>query len=159
MEPILTTLAAQQHWAERWVPGSVGLLLTGAPILLLVRLIILGNACRSWPTVPGVVTGSARVVRITSPRVKLVYAKVTYRYSVDGETRYGQNLRYGHSIEANSAIADRILADYPVGKEVSVRIRGRESVLLSGPSGWLFVYLPIAAFLFCGILYGLVTGT
>lgn len=159
MESILSVLLAQQHWAERWIPGSVGLLLTGTPIVLIVRQILLGYACHKWPTVPGVITSSERIVRVTSPRVRMVYARVSYRYEVNGETRLGQNLRYGHAIEANASTADRILAEYPVGREVNIRVKGQESVLLPGPSGWLFVYLPLLAFVFGAIVYALVTGT
>lgn len=159
MESILNSLAAQQHWAERWVPGSIGLLITGAALVWLLSQLILGYAACRWPRAPGVITASWNETRVPSHRTIHVFAKLTYTFTVDGEERWGNTVQFGHNIEAGVLRARELLAEYPEGTEVVIRYRGKRSVLIPGPSTWLFVWTPLVAFVFGTILYALVTGT
>lgn len=157
---LLAVVAASSvHPAERWIPGSVGLLLTGIPLVLLMRELARGYATYGWKSAPGKVVASRKVIRWPSHRIKNAFAEITYTYTVDGESRTGQRIRYGHGIEAGQGTADDLLRRFPTGAEIQVRYRGKESTLLPGPSRWLYLYLPLVAFIFGGILYGLMTGT
>lgn len=146
-----------QHWAEVWIPGSVGLILTGAPICFLLRLIFLGFASRNWPTVPGKVIEARHIERRPSNRVLHGFARITVEYEIEGRLYRTTNLRYGHGIEANTLLAKDLIEAHPEGTEVNVHVRGKEAVLLPGPSGWLFIYVPLCLFVFGAILYGLIT--
>lgn len=148
-----------EHPAERWIPGSFGLLITGIPLLFLIRELIRGYLAYGWKKVPGEIIESKSEVRWPSHRVKHVFARIRYRYQVEGESRIGDLVRFGHAIEAGEGAAKKLLREYPVGREVQVRVRGKQSVLLPGPSGWLFIWIPLVAFIFGGILYGLISGT
>lgn len=147
------------HWAERWVPGSIGLLITGASLAWLLRELVLGYASYQWPRAPGVIKASRNETHIPSHRTIHVFAKLTYTFTVDGEERWGNTVQFGHSIEAGKVRAREILAEYPAGKEVTIRYRGKYATLLPGPSTWLFVWTPLVAFVFGAILYALITGT
>jgi hypothetical protein len=147
------------HWAERWVPGSIGLLITGASLAWLLRELVLSYASYQWPRAPGVIKASWNETRVPSHRTIHVFAKLSYTYTVDGEERLGNTFQFGHSIEAGKVRAREILAEYPAGTEVMIRYRGKYATLLPGPSTWLFVWTPLVAFVFGAILYALITGT
>lgn len=147
------------HWAEIWVPGSIGLLLSGVPLFQFVRLMFLGWASLRWPTTTATITKSQIEERQLSPRVKLTFAKVAYRYEIAGDIRNSDHIRFGQFIEANAHVARSVVAKYPLGSTVNVRVSGSRSVLEPGSSGWLFLLIPLLAFLFGGVLYGLITGT
>lgn len=148
-----------QHWAEVWIPGSVGLILTGTPICFLLRLIYLGFASRSWATVPGKVVEARHIERRPSHRILHGFARIAIEYELEGRLCRTTNLRYGHGIEANTGMAQKLIQAYPVGTEVEVRVNGNEAVLLPGPSGWLFIYLTLCMFVFGAILSSLIAGT
>lgn len=147
------------HWAETWVPGSIGLLITGAALAWLLKQLYLGFASFQWPRAPGVVSASWNEGHVPAHRSLHVFAKLTYTYIVDGEERWGDTVQFGHSIEAGVLRARQLLADFPEGTEVTVRYSGKRSVLLPGPSTWLFIWTPIVALIFGTILYELLTGT
>jgi len=147
------------HWAERWIPGSVGLLITGIPLFFLLREVVRGFLTYGWATASAEITESQKVIRWPSHRFKNAYALISYRYEVNGESRVGNRIRFGGGIEAGEATADGLLRKYPLGSKTTIRYRGKESVLLPGPSGWLFVWIPLVGFIFGGIIYGLITGT
>lgn len=147
------------HWAERWVPGSIGLLITGSALAWLLWQLVLGFASYRWPSAQGVITESRRVERVPSNRVRHVFARISYRYMVDGVQWTGDTVRFGHTIDANGGVARKLLAEFPVGREVTVRYNGKRSTLLPGPSGWLYIWTPLVAFVFGAILNELLTGS
>ena len=147
------------HWAETWIPGSVGLLITGIPLFFLLREVIRGYLAYGWATAPAEITESRKIIRWPSHRIKNAYALISYRYEVNGQSRVGNRIRFGGGIEAGEATADGLVRKYPLGAKTTIRYRGEDSVLLPGPSGWLFVWIPLVGFIFGGIIYGLVTGT
>lgn len=147
------------HWAERWIPGSIGLLISGIALIWLLGQLFLGYASYRWPKAQAIITDSRAVERMPSHRVRHVFAKISYRYSVDGVQRTGDTVRFGHSIDANAGVARKLLAEFPVGREVPVRFLGQRSVLLPGPSGWLYIWIPLVAFVFGAILTELLTGS
>lgn len=147
------------HWAETWVPGSMGLLLTGLPLGFFVRELCLGFAAYTWPKVPAKIVSSQVIIRRPHARYKSGYARITYAYEVDGVKHTAERLKFGHFIEANVGVAANLVRRFPSGAETTVRVKGKWPTLQPGPSGWLFIWIPILAFVFGAILYELLTGT
>lgn len=89
-------------------------------------------AARSWPVAPGVVIAVQVVKRfmegagIATARIQdrgrhYYEPVVQYRYTV-GETQYeGSRLRFGWLTCSSPGAAERILAAYPVGRQLPVR--------------------------------------
>lgn len=147
------------HWAETWVPGSIGLLLTGVPLAYSLRELCLGFAAYTWPKVPAKVVSSQVVVRRQRARYLSGQARITYTYEVDGVKETCERIKFGQFIEANLGIAEALVRKYPIGAQATVRVKGKWATLQAGPSGWLFIWIPILAFVFGAILYELLTGT
>lgn len=147
------------HWAETWVPGSIGLLLTGLPLGYFLRELFLGLAAYAWPKVPAKIASGRVVERLQRARYLSGYARITYVYEVDGVKHTSERIKFGHFIDANVGVAANLVRRFPSGAETTVRVKGKWATLLPGPSGWLFIWIPILAFVFGAILYELLTGT
>ena len=89
-------------------------------------------AARSWPVAPGVVVaahvgtslahGAALVTGQIQDRSRHYYTPVVqYRYTVGTQEYEGNRLRFGWLTCQNAAEAQRILAAYPVGRQLAVR--------------------------------------
>jgi len=152
-------MLAAAHWAETWVPGSVGLMLTGIPLGFFLRELLLGIWAYSWPAVPAKVVSSKVIIRRQKARFLSGLARISYAYEVDGVKQTCERLKFGQFIEANVGVAQSLVRKYPSGSEATVRVRGKWATLMPGPSGWLFIWIPLLAFVFGAILYELLTGT
>lgn len=147
------------HPAEVWVPGSVGLLITGLPLLWFIHLLVLGFLSYQWQEVPVTIVSSKVEYSKLRSRFRLGFARITYRYEQDAISRTSDVIRFGSGIEGNASIAQELIARYPAGAQTTARVRGRHATLLPGPSGWLFIYICLCAFIFSAIIYGIATGT
>jgi hypothetical protein len=91
-----------------------------------------GAAARHWPMAPGVITaaevasgrveGTAIVTGQIQDRGRFYYEPaVRYRYNVGPDQYEGTRLRFGWLTCQTQAAAERILAAYPVGRQLPVR--------------------------------------
>lgn len=89
-------------------------------------------AARSWPVAPGVVVsayvgagyveGTAMVTGHLQDRGRHYHTPVVqYRYTVGAQEYEGNRLRFGWLTCRTNAEAQRILAAYPVGRQLAVR--------------------------------------
>jgi hypothetical protein len=118
--------------AYRWIATGRRRLLLGGLLfgLLLVAVGITivspglvdirdGWASRSWPTVPGLVTGST-VRADDSDDLPEYRVSVTYEYSVDGRQYVGRHIGILDEVYSDSQPARDEAAQYPVGASVDV---------------------------------------
>jgi len=80
---------------------------------------------RTWPTVPGVVTGSWVDERMHARSGKGYAARVVYEYQVNGETLRSDRLYFGSNGPSSTGVDANILteltvAKYSEGKQVTV---------------------------------------
>lgn len=94
-----------------------------------VRNLLIGNASKSWPTVPGKVISSTvdsrqsseSISKNRSREVKVYYAEVLYEYTVNGKTRSSNDIAYGgYSLSKDPSQASEIVNKYPGGSQVVV---------------------------------------
>lgn len=95
-----------------------------------VRNLWIGNASKSWPTVPGKVVSSIvdsrqrheRSSKHRSSRdVTNYYAQVVYEYTVNGKTRSSNDIAFGgYSLSKDPSQASGIVDKYPAGSQVVV---------------------------------------
>ncbi|HEX8693793.1 MAG TPA: DUF3592 domain-containing protein [Longimicrobium sp.] len=131
---------------ERVVPGTVGLLVCGAPTAYLLWLCWAALASRRWPTAPGRVT---RSVVVAGHRHQARY-DVRYEYTVGGRAYTGGRVRFGGALNMNRGDALRTTTVYPAGRPVQVRHhprRPRVSTLESRVSAAVWVWLALGLFM------------
>ena len=129
------------------------------------------KASESWPSVKGKVIES-ELVRSRNKDNKSSYsADVIYEFTVDGEEFEGDNVWFGQYGSSNRSEMQKIVTEYPVGKEVDVYYKPddpNESVLQPGAFtssymllifggifagvGLLMLSVPIIKMLFFGAL-------
>ena len=129
-------------------------------LIIGVKDIIAANSSKGWPTVSGTITRSKVLVsehktsRTNQPSKTEDYYSpdVAYKYIVNGMTMKGDTIRYG--LATNRAQAEKIVQQYPKGKEVEIYYNPRnpgQSVLQPGYFGGL-LFFPVMG------LIGIVAG-
>jgi hypothetical protein len=86
---------------------------------LVIYLQVAANAVKDWPSVPGKVT-SSRVSYDSSSSENGAVPFVTYTYEVQGKTYKENRISPGILTVAGETSAEKVVALYPKGKEVSV---------------------------------------
>jgi len=145
------------------VSGTITGLGLGA-FVIGVNEIIGATSSKEWPTVNGTIIRSKILVsehktsraNQTSQTEDYYLPDVAYRYSINGVTLQGDNIRYG--LATNKAQAEKIVQQYSVGKVIEIYYNpdnSEQSVLQPGYFGGLF-FFPIMGFI--GILAGVFSG-
>jgi hypothetical protein len=122
----------------------VGILILGCAIIAMMMLELrVGGDSQSWPTTQGTVRAS-RVREVWMIGRPIEYELVIdYEYTVDGATLRGDTVRFGDQHYAVESDAEKELANYPTGSNVTVYYdprRPRRSVLQPGVRNrWQFV--------------------
>jgi hypothetical protein len=152
---------ARRFVMARVFPWTIVLVGAGA-IYIGVENTVRARASAGWPEVDGVVvlSGVERVIGSSSsastPGRGVTYrANVVYDYAVDGKPYQGTRISYGHYDTEEESDAARVVANYPNGKRVKVRVMPGspgEAVLEPGSAGLPWFYAGLGGtFLLIGL--------
>lgn len=126
----------------RW--GGIGFLVLGVIwIPIAISAYVKVTASTNWPNVMGTITQSdieKSLVRVKFQGMKESYkARVKYSYSVESRTYFGDKVAlYTANASTDPALANGLVAKYPVGKSVQIYYDPREpsvAVLETGSTG------------------------
>lgn len=140
---------------ERWLPATIGLLVTGVPTGWLLWQFGLAVLSRRWPTVRGTVVRS----RVFKHRRGAVH-DICYLYEVDGIAYEGSRVRFAGTLNRSTRYAEVTRDAYPSGSRVEVRYqpgRPERSTLEPRPARILWLWLPLGLF-FAGSIAGALMG-
>lgn len=110
-----------------------------------------------WPTATGVVVSSQMETRSEKNHSDKYYPDIEYEYEVDSTKYEGYQVSYSFSEDSDRSAVERIVGDYPAGKQVEVYYKPEdpgESVLRPGgvnrlPQtivGWALVVVSVLLF-------------
>jgi len=137
------------------ISGAIFLYLSGRDFLM-------GKASKDWPTVDGIVLSSSAVRRDSSGSgsgpnrtgPSTTYrAEVVYQFSINGTTLTGDRFAFGYTPSEDPTVAQRIVDEYPKGKNVTVYYRPdnpEECVLqpgLTAPGWWRWPVMGLCSFI------------
>jgi Protein of unknown function (DUF3592) len=138
--------AAKIYYREPMSTGTVPLALTALTLLVAIAFAIFGAISRHWPPAEGLVLQSSVVLWDSGDNGDAFVARVTYQYTVGGQSYLGSRISFGykagrHARDAAEALAYRFHEGTPVPiyylpsrPSISVLIPGVPKPLL----GWLF---------------------
>lgn len=118
-----------------------------------------GYASSSWPATQGVIT-QAEIVEAEDSEGDPVYqAAITYRYDVGGRLYSGSAITAMDESTSLRVFADKALARYPAGSEVTVHYQPDDpatAVLEPGLRGGMLIYTGVIAWCLLGGLGALI---
>jgi hypothetical protein len=121
------------------------------------RLLVKSNRAKSWPTVQGTVLDSRIRESYSSGEEKSEQIYILYEYAVNGESLRSSVWRLGNvSTSSRSKIAKEILARYPIGARVMVRVNPenpKDAVLEPGSVPWVWFFFGFIFFVVGALCY------
>jgi len=148
------------------IPGCIGLSLFGLATAYLGRLIWLGIASRSWPSVEGTITCS-RIRRWRGAKGGQSDGTwhhapvVRYEFMVDGELRTGWIVAFGRNWNSSRRAAQETVNKYPIGAAVCVYHHPHKpglTTLERRASGRVYQFIVMTSGMMVGIIYGVMAG-
>ena len=106
----------------RLVAAVAVIALAGFSSIVMLRELLRAVRSQHWPRVPGTITRS-HVITTRDSDGESHGTRVTYRYQVGDAVHEGARIRFGGPFDSSfRAWAERVSAEYPIGREVRVRV-------------------------------------
>lgn len=106
--------------------GSLAMLISAGLVFLGMRQRKKARAATTWAEVPGEILSSRIESRTTTDEdgdeTTWHTPQVSYRYAFQGSEFVGQRLRFGSTKTLNAKKAEDMLAPYPAGANVTIRV-------------------------------------
>lgn len=146
---------------ERWVPGSIGMLIFGSIGTYMLWMIVQSWQSRSWKESAGRIIG-CRMERVRQRAGWGARTYVTYEYVVDATTLRASQIRFGDGLNINIGDAKRDAERYPTGKSVAVYYdpaKPQRATLERKAAFLAYLFFALALCAVATIAYGVATGT